>query len=109
MQEKRISKPTYVIAGIFRHGSTGMRGRPPSFAGRWLIVEKSVDHDLIGKKEFPSEEDRHAILCLYVTGSQRPSGSILFVTATEEHFDVKASSESTSIGVPLTPLHQQYA
>jgi hypothetical protein len=72
--------------------------------GDGYIVEKSVDHDLIGKKEFPIEEDRHAILRLYITCGQRASGSTLFVTATEEHFDVKASSESTSIGVPLTPL-----
>lgn len=72
--------------------------------GDGYIVEKSVDHDLIGAKEFPIEENRHAILRLYVTCGQRTGGSTLFVTATEEHFDVKASSQSASIGVPLTPL-----
>ncbi|BBI98876.1 hypothetical protein FGKAn22_05690 [Ferrigenium kumadai] len=72
--------------------------------GDGYIVEKSIDQDLIGTKEFPIEDERHAILRLYVTCSQRTGGSTLFVTATEEHFDVKASSESTSIGVPLTPL-----
>lgn len=72
--------------------------------GDGYIVEKSIDHDLVGSKEFPIEDDRHALLRVYVTCSQRTSGSTMFVTATEEHFDVKASSESTSIGVPLTPL-----
>ncbi|HXU93975.1 MAG TPA: DUF2242 domain-containing protein [Gallionella sp.] len=72
--------------------------------GDGYIVAKSIDHDFIGTKEFPIEEDKHAILRLYVTCGQRTGGSTLFVTATEEHFDVKASSESTSIGVPLTPL-----
>lgn len=72
--------------------------------GDGYIVEKSADHDLIGAKEYSIKENRHAILRLYVTCAPRTSGSTLFVTATEEHFDVKASSESTSIGVPLTPI-----
>jgi len=72
--------------------------------GDGYIVEKSIDHDLVGTKEFSIEENRHALLHLYVTCSPRSKGSTLFVTATEEHFDVKSSSESTSIGVPLTPL-----
>ena len=65
------------------------------------IVEGSADQNLIGVKEFQIEENRHAILRLYVTCGQRTSGSTLFVTATEEHFDVKTSRQSTSIGVPL--------
>lgn len=72
--------------------------------GEGYLVEKSVDHDLVGTKEFPIEENRQALLRLYVTCGQRAEGSTLFVTASEEHFDVKTSSESTSIGVPLTPL-----
>lgn len=72
--------------------------------GDGYIVKKGVDHDLIGHKEFPIEDERRAILRLYVTCSERTAGSTLFVTATEEHFDLKADSESTSIGVPLTPL-----
>ncbi len=65
------------------------------------IVEESAEQNLTGVKEFQIEENRHAILRLYVTCGQRASGSTLFVTATEEHFDVKSSRQSTSIGVPL--------
>ncbi len=65
------------------------------------IVEDSANQDLVGAKEFQIEENRHAILRLYVTCGQRASGSTLFVTATEEHFDVKTSRQGTSIGVPL--------
>jgi len=66
----------------------------------YLIV-KSAEKSMVGIKEFQIEENRHAILRLYVTSAQRAGGSTLFVTATEEHFDVKISRESTSIGVPL--------
>ncbi len=72
--------------------------------GDGYIVKKSADHDLVGHKEFPIEDDRRAILRLYVTCSQSAAGSTLFATATEEHLDFMADSESTSIGVPLTPL-----
>lgn len=69
--------------------------------GDGYIVEGSADQNLVGIKEFQIQEKRHAILRLYVTCSQGASGSTLFVTATEEHFDVKTSRQSTSIGVPL--------
>ena len=65
------------------------------------IVEERAEQNLIGVKEFQIEENRHALLRLYVTCGQRASGSTLFVTATEEHFDVKTSRQNTSIGVPL--------
>lgn len=66
----------------------------------YLVVGDS-DLSLVGVKEFQIEEKSHAILRVYVTCSQRDSGSSLFVTATEEHFDVTTSRRSTSIGVPL--------
>ena len=69
--------------------------------GDGYIVEGSAAQNLAGAKEFQIEEHRHAILRLYVTCDQRTGGSTLFVTATEEHFDVKTSRQSTSIGVPL--------
>jgi hypothetical protein len=72
--------------------------------GDGYIVERNIDHDLVGTKEFSIEENRQALLHLYVTCSPRSNGSTLFATATEEHFDIKTSSESTSIGIPLTPL-----
>jgi hypothetical protein len=72
--------------------------------GDGYIVENNLNHDLVGTKEFPIEENRQALLRMYVNCSPRGNGSTLFATATEEHFDVKTSSESTSIGIPLTPL-----
>jgi hypothetical protein len=65
------------------------------------VVTKREGQSLSGGKEFQGEEKIHAILQVYVSCEQRAGGSILFVTATEEHFDVKTSSESTLIGVPL--------
>lgn len=69
--------------------------------GDGYIVVGSADQNLVGVKEFQIEEKRHAVVRLYATCSQRAGGSTLFVTATEEHFDVKTSRQSTSIGVPL--------
>lgn len=66
----------------------------------YLIVN-SAERSMVGVKEFQMEENRHAILRLYATSGHRTGGSTLFVTATEEHFDIKTSRESTSIGVPL--------
>jgi hypothetical protein len=69
------------------------------------IVEESAEQTLSGAKEFQIEENRHAILRLYANCSPRSGGSTLYVTATEEHFDVKTSRQSTSFGVPLiSPL-----
>lgn len=69
------------------------------------IIEDTTLQDLVGVKEFQIEEGRHAILRIYATCDQRTKGSTLFVTATEEHFDVKTSRKSTSIGLPIiTPL-----
>ncbi|MFA6970543.1 MAG: DUF2242 domain-containing protein [Gallionella sp.] len=65
------------------------------------IVEDNAEQNLSGAKEFQIEENRHAILRVYATCGQRAGGSTLFVTATEEHFDVKTSRQSTSIGLPL--------
>lgn len=71
--------------------------------GDGYIVEESADQNLIGVKEFQMEKNRHAILRLYATCDQRAGGSTLFVTATEQHFDVKTSRQTTSIGVPFVP------
>jgi hypothetical protein len=66
----------------------------------YLIVEDG-GLNLVGAKEFQIDEKSHAILRVYVTCARRNEGSSLFVTATEEHFDVKTSRQSSSIGVPL--------
>ncbi len=69
------------------------------------IVDENAGQNLTGVKEFQIEENRHAILRLYATCSKRAQGSTLFVTATEEHFDIKTRRDSTSIGVPfISPL-----
>lgn len=65
------------------------------------VVTKREGQSLSGGKEFQVEEKSHAILQVYITCEQRVGGSTLFVTATEEHFDVKTSSETTLIGLPL--------
>lgn len=74
--------------------------------GDGYIVTRSEDGRLLGGKEFQVDENRHAILNLYVVCEARAGGATLYVTATEEHFDVKATRQSSSIGFPvLAPLY----
>ena len=74
--------------------------------GDGYVVTRSEDGRLMGGKEFQIDDNRHAILNLYVNCEARTGGATLFVTATEEHFDVKATRQSTSIGFPvLAPLY----
>ena len=74
--------------------------------GDGYIVTRSEDGPLLGGKEFQVDENRHAILNLYVNCEPRAGGATLFVTATEEHFDVKATRQSSTIGFPvLAPLY----
>lgn len=65
------------------------------------IVAPGAGERLIGVKEFQVDEKQQAELRLYVNCSARAAGSTLFVTATEEHFDLKTSRKSTSVGIPL--------
>ena len=69
--------------------------------GDGYIVTRSESQSLVGGKEFQIKERQHAILNIYVNCEQRGGGSILFVTATEEHFDVESIRQSSSIGFPL--------
>lgn len=70
--------------------------------GDGYIVTKGEGQSLFGDKEFQGEEKRRAILHLCITCEQRQAdSSTLFVTAIEEHFDVKTSRKSTLIGVPI--------
>lgn len=74
--------------------------------GDGYVVTRCEDGRLQGGKEFQVDEARHAILNLYVNCEARSGGATLFVTATEEHFDVKATRQSSSIGFPvLAPLY----
>lgn len=69
--------------------------------GDGYIVISEDNHTLTAGKEFQTEDKSHAILQVYVTCDKRMNGSTLFITATEEHFDVKTSRKSTLLGVPL--------
>ena len=69
--------------------------------GDGYLVTRSEDQSLVGGKEFQVEEQQHAILNVYVSCERRTGGSTLYVTATEEHFDVKATRQSSSIGFPM--------
>ena len=69
--------------------------------GDGYLVTRSEDQSLVGGKEFQVEEQQHAILNVYVSCERRASGSTLYVTATEEHFDVKTTRQSSSIGFPM--------
>ena len=74
--------------------------------GDGYVVTRSEGERLYGGKEFQIDESRHAIINLYVNCDPRTGGSTLFVTATEEHFDVMTSRQSSSIGFPvLAPLY----
>jgi len=69
--------------------------------GDGYVVTKEEAQSLSGGKEFQIEENRHAILHVYITCDPHGGGSTLFVTATEEHFDVKTSRKSTLLGIPM--------
>ena len=69
--------------------------------GDGYLVNRSEDQSLVGGKEFQVEEQQHAILNVYVSCERRAGGSTLYITATEEHFDVKATRQSSSIGFPM--------
>ena len=56
---------------------------------------------LAGVKEFREEESRHGVLRLHVNCAERSAGATLFVTATEELFEVKTNRQSTAVGLPL--------
>lgn len=74
--------------------------------GDGYVVTHGEDGQLLGGKEFQGDDKVHAILNLYVSCEARAGGSTLFVTATEEHFDVKATRQSSSVGFPvLAPLY----
>jgi hypothetical protein len=65
------------------------------------IVDAGAGERITGAKEFQVDDNQQAQLRLYVNCSARALGSTLFVTATEEHFDIKTSRKSTSLGIPL--------
>jgi hypothetical protein len=72
------------------------------------VVARGAARDplaLVGSKEFKGEDNRHAVLQVHATCRAAAHGSFLYATAIESHFDVKQSTEKTSVGVPIiTPL-----
>lgn len=74
--------------------------------GDGYIVTRADDEQLLGGKEFQVNQNQHAIINLYVNCEPRAGGATLFVTATEEHFDVMTSRQSSSVGFPvLAPIY----
>ena len=69
--------------------------------GDGYLVNRADGQRLVGGKEFQVEAQRHAIVNIHVNCDQRRGGSTLYVTATEEHFDVKSLRQSSSIGFPV--------
>ncbi|HET7832144.1 MAG TPA: DUF2242 domain-containing protein [Gallionella sp.] len=69
----------------------------------YVITPDSTEQKLSGDKEFQVDKEHQGVLRVYVTCSQRNSGSTVFVTATEHHFAIRTSRETTSVGVPLLP------
>lgn len=69
--------------------------------GDGYLVTRGEDQRLIGGKEFQVAEQQHAMLNVYVSCERRAGGSTLYVTATEEHYDVKTTRQSSSIGFPM--------
>ena len=69
--------------------------------GDGYVVARGQDQGLSGRKEFQSWENRHAVLDLHVNCVQRSGRATLFMTAKEEHFDVRTSRQSTLIGIPM--------
>ncbi|MDO8933155.1 MAG: DUF2242 domain-containing protein [Rhodocyclaceae bacterium] len=56
---------------------------------------------LEGSKQFPGEEQAHSVLRVFVNCVAQKQGTSLFVTAEEERFDIKRSSSSTAVGLPM--------
>lgn len=72
--------------------------------GDGYVMTKDIKPEslsFIGSKEFREDEENRALLRVYVTCISRDKGSSLFVTATEERFDIKSAHKSTSISLPL--------
>lgn len=56
---------------------------------------------LIAVKEFKGDENQYSILRVYVTCEEQVPGSRLFITAVESGYDIKASRQSSGVGIPL--------
>jgi hypothetical protein len=73
--------------------------------GDGYVVQRQGNDGFIAARETPvkndSKEDGYAHFRVYVTCIAQTRGSALFVTATNEHFGVKALRDSTLIGLPL--------
>lgn len=69
------------------------------------LVQRHGEDGFVGARESHVEteakEDGYSHFRVYVTCVARAAGTTLFVTATDEHFGVKALRESTLIGLPL--------
>ena len=67
----------------------------------YLVESEASALTLAGAKEFREEDNRHGVLRLHINCAERSGGATLFVTATEELFEVKTNRQSTAVGLPL--------
>jgi hypothetical protein len=73
--------------------------------GEGYLVQKGDMSDLVAVKAFQIDEKRQGVLRIFVTCRVSGRNTLLYATATEEHFDQKTNRQTTSIGVPLlSPL-----
>jgi len=67
-------------------------------------VVRSLDANALSldaSKQFAGEKQSHSVLQVVVNCVPQNQGTSLFATAVEESFDVRKSSESTALGLPV--------
>jgi len=67
-------------------------------------VVRSLDANALsldGSKQFAGEKQAHSVLQVVVNCVPQNQDTNLFVTAVEESFDVRKSSESSALGLPV--------
>lgn len=73
--------------------------------GEGYRVQKGDLSDLVAEKSFQIDEKRQGVLRIFVTCRASGQNTLLYASATEEHFDLKTNRQTTAIGVPLlSPL-----
>lgn len=67
-------------------------------------VVRSLDANALsldGNKQLPGDKQSHTVLQVVVNCVPQSQGTRLFVTAVEESFEVRKSSESSALGLPM--------
>ena len=69
--------------------------------GDGYVVTAQSNNLLVGEKEFNAEDQQRAVIRLHVACEPRSRGATLFLTATEELFDIRTTRQSSSFGLPI--------